>query len=101
METQKVEAKTNFLNISLNFELNKEPLPEFKAFSEPEIRNLSCIGKKIITKLLRLFCLTTDYKMQSLLISLILRSFNQRTEMLKNIKKLHVMSVLSDTYIFS
>jgi hypothetical protein len=46
METQKVEAKTNFLNISLNFELNKEPLPEFKAFSEPEIRDLSCIGKK-------------------------------------------------------
>lgn len=103
MPTEKQEAKGNFLNINinLNFEIKSEPDPEFKAFLQPEIKDLSCIGSEIITKLLKLFCISPDYKMQSLLISLILRSFNQRTELVKNVKKLHVMTLLQDTEVFT
>ena len=104
--TQKVEIKVNFLNkqfgnLGKKLDFNKEEELKFKRYIEPEIRDLSCVSKKIISKLLRIFCMSTDYKMQSLIINLILRSFNQRTELLKSTKKLHVMATVSDTEVFS
>lgn len=112
IKTQKIEVKNDFLgmdiginlnlsSLKLKFEFNKEPDPEFKVFVEPEIKDISYIDDKIVTQLLRLFCVSSDYKMQSLLIHLILRLFSQRTELVKNIKKLHVMTLLQDTEIFT
>ena len=113
--TQKPQAKGNFLNLNINlninlnlnnlmkmkFDLNKEPDPVFKAYVDPEIKDIGCLGDEIITQLLKMFCANDDYKMKSLLINLILRSFNQRTELLKNTKKLHVMTLIQDTEIFT
>lgn len=102
--TQKVSSKNGFLsliNLSRRLEIAKEKPIEFKPFIKPEIQDLSCISPKIISKLLKIFCVSTDYKMQSLIVNLVLRSFNQRTELLKNIKKLHVMTLLNDTEIFT
>jgi hypothetical protein len=111
IHTQKPQAKGNFLNININlnlnlnnlmkFDLNREPDPVFKAFVDPEIKDIGCLGDEIITLLIKMFCADEDYKMKSLLINLILRSFNQRTELLKNTKRLHVMTLIQDTEIFT
>ena len=109
--TQKLEVKNNFLNLNINININinvmkllereKDASPEFTPTIGPEIKDLSCMGKKIISNLLKIFCASNDYKVQSFVINLVLRSFNQRTELIKNIKKLHVMTVLQDTEVFT
>lgn len=107
VNTQKPVVKANFMNLNLNnimkidFNLKKVPDPVFKAYVSPEIRDIGCLGNEIITLLLKMFCSNDDYKMRSLLLNLILRSFNQRTELLKNTKKLHVMTLIQDTEIFT
>lgn len=105
--TQKAELKSNFLNINFNklikldLTTKKEPEHVFKAYVSPEIKDISCLGSEIMTLLLKMFCANEDYKMKSLVLNLVLRSFNQRAELIRNTKKLHMISSIQDTEIFT
>lgn len=65
---------------------------KFCCYSEPFLPDInSLLSTPIIPALLRSFIYSNNYKLQTMLISIILRSFRQRKEMLKNIKRLHIM----------
>lgn len=61
-------------------------------FHVPAVPDLNIISDKpILHSLLKLFVNSTDYKLQYLTLSLIIRCFKQRQELLQSIKRLYVI----------
>ena len=75
---------------------SKIALSDFNWYKEPFVPDINSLSKDpqknpIIPLLLSIFIASDNYKLQTSLLSLIFRSFSQRREMLKNIKRLHVV----------
>lgn len=70
----------------------------FKKPSFPKIHNLS---PGIIQRFILAFTESENYKLQTKLLSLLLRSYSQRIELLKNIKDIHVLSRFQDISLYN
>lgn len=69
----------------------------FKNFHKPEIPDLNVISDKpILSQLLKAFVNSNHYKLQSLILRLIIRCFKQRHEMLQSVKRLYAVSNKED-----
>ena len=75
---------------------------DFVCFKGPFIPDLNSLSSKsLIFSLLYIFVESRNYKLQSTALLLILRSYQQRKEMLKYIGKIHPVSNAKDTEILS
>ena len=80
-----------------------KPSSVFQLHFEPEIHDLDEITDSkggLMQKFLRSFVLSNNYELQSHFLNLLLRSFNQRSEMLKHLDNLHILSDESDIEMF-
>lgn len=73
----------------------------FKIFKNPPFPTIESLCPGIIQRLILAFTENDNYKLQSMLLSLIFRSYQQRREMLKNIKDMHVLSRFQDISLYN
>ena len=66
----------------------------------PEIQPLNAINPDIIGEMIHLFIVDRNYKLKTKLLSIILRFFNQRKEMIKSLHKIKIMTAESDPELF-
>ena len=76
--------------------LSKISTSDFNCYKKPLVPDINSLTKEplknpVIPLLLSIFIASDNYKLKTSLLTIIFRSFSQRTEMLKNIKKLHVV----------
>lgn len=76
-------------NIQENLDQGRESC--FKNFHSPYIAPLNEINTDIIEDMMKLFLSTKNYKLQTKILGISLRLFNQRKEMIKNLHKLNIM----------
>lgn len=76
---------------------------DFRLHYEPEIQDLDSITDSqgsLMQAFLQAFLTTTHYELQAEYLRLLLRSFNQRVEMLSHLDNLHILSDESDIQMF-
>ncbi|CAG9329528.1 unnamed protein product [Blepharisma stoltei] len=87
--------------------LSKEIIQEiyshnFKTWCPVIVPDLNFLyHKPILSALLKGFVYSTDYSLQSVFLSFILRCFSQRTELLKSVKHLYALSSKTDVELIS
>ena len=86
-----------------NFAKHFERIPqvEFCVYQEPQIPELSCMDENTVPKLVELFTRSSSYKLQTLCLNLVFKCFSQREDLLRNVHKMHVMTLIQDTDLFS
>lgn len=93
------DASALFPPIVKNFIENDET-SGFTCFHKPVIEHLTTIHPNLLTKLLFLFIMTKNYKLQTKVLEIVFRMFNQRKELLKNLKRLTLLSQSQDGELF-
>ena len=73
---------------------------KFKSFTTPVIESLTTLYKKLVPDLLNCFISNKNYKLQTKILSIVLRIFSQRKELIKNLQKTKLLSLDSDPEIF-
>lgn len=101
---QRIDNKDDLISLLppiIEIDHNQIENHKFKKYDDFDIPDLAWLGKDLIKKLLKLFTTTDDYKMQSFILKIIMRSFSQRASLVKTIEKLLLITNNQDSDLFN
>ena len=81
-----------------NYEGEQRPLERYDRLEVPD---LAWMGKDLLKKLLKLFIVTNNYQMQSLILRIIMRCYNQRSKLLRCVNKLSIIDNKEEADLFN
>lgn len=85
----------------MNVDNYEKEVHELLNADDNEILDLAWLGRDIVKKLLKLFCITNSYTMQNLILKIVMRCFSQRKRLMKSVYQLSLITVKEDSDIFS